>query len=289
MPQAGVSCVEEVIVVDNASSDGSAEMVAAEFPEVTLVRSHENLGFGRANNLAIARARGSHLALVNSDVVVHAGCLETLMSYLDGNANVGMVGPRIVGGDGIVQRTCRRLPTVWNHMCRSLTLDRLLSSSPTFSGYEMRHFEHDVLVEAEVLSGCFLVVRNQAVKEVGGFDEQFFFYMEDVDWCRRFAINGWKVVFVPEASATHFGGASTALAPLRYSIQIHRANLQYWGKYNGRAGKAAYFLISVTHHGLRFVARGLGRLVGLGGSAESQHKLREDIVCLRWFLAGKDV
>lgn len=275
--------------MDNASTDGSPEMVAEQFPEVTLIRSEENLGFARANNLAIKRTTGSVLALVNSDVIVHPGCLETLAAFLDHHDSVGLVGPRVIGGDGNVQQTRRRLPGVWNTLCRTLALDRVFSKRSIFSGHEMRHFAHDSRAEAEVLSGCFWVARKKAVDEVGGLDERFFFYMEDVDWCKRFADIGWKMMFVPEATAIHFGGASTSMAPLHYSIEYHRANLQYWQKYYGFAGKSTYYFLASVHHGLRLLARRLKQIAGLGMSHESEHKLQEDLVCLRWLMTGKGV
>ena len=253
----------QVIVVDNASADGSADMVEEKFPEALLIRAGENLGFARANNLGFAYAKGDFVALVNSDVIVHPGCLETLAAFLSEHAEVGMVGPRVLGADGKLQRTCRRLPRAWNTLCRALALDRALPKYPLFSGYEMRHFNHDELAHAEVLSGCFCVVRRDALSAIGGLDERFFFYMEDVDWCKRFSEGGWRTMFVPEASATHFGGGSTASAPLFYSIEIHRANLQYWRKHHGIVGQGTYYALATLHHGVRLVARFSGGSSGL--------------------------
>ncbi|MGZ8941321.1 MAG: glycosyltransferase family 2 protein [Methylobacter sp.] len=287
--QTGASCVQEVIVVDNDSKDGSPEMVEKEFPDVSLIRAGGNLGFARANNLAMKHAKGSMYALVNSDVIVHPGCLDTLATFLDQHDNVGLVGPRVIGGDGNLQLTCRRIPSVWNTVCRVLSLDRIFQSWQIFSGFEVPQRNHDKCTEAEVLSGCFCVTRKKAVDEVGGMDEQFFFYAEDIDWCKRFRDAGWKLMFVPEAVATHFGGASTSNAPLRFSIEIHRANLKYWQKHHGTVGQNIYYLLAMAHHGLRLVARVLKRTLGLGGSQESKHKLKEDVVCLRWLLTGKGV
>jgi GT2 family glycosyltransferase len=283
------SCVLEVIVVDNASNDGSPEMVKEEFPEVNLIHAGENLGFARANNLAMKSSNGAYFALVNSDVIIHPGCLETLVSFLEQHKNVGVVGPRVVGGDGNLQRTCRHLPTVWNMVCRVLAVDRVFPSCQLLSGFEMPHRDHDKYTEAEMLSGCFLVARKMAVDEVGGLDEQFFFYGEDIDWCKRFRDAGWKLMLVPEATATHFGGASSSNAPLRFSIELHRANLKYWLKHHGIVGQYIYFFLTTIHHGLRLIVRVLKSILGLGGSPESKHKLMEDIVCLRWLLTGKGI
>ena len=287
--QTGGDDIGEVVVVDNASGDGSADMVRRDFPDVILIEPGDNLGFARANNLGMARAQYEYLALVNSDVVVKSGCLQQLAKSLDDHPDTALVGPRIVGRDGQLQGSCRMLPTVWNNICRALAIDRAFPGVSLLSGHEMRHFRHDVRIEAEVISGCFWLARKSAVEQVGGLDERFFFYMEDVDWCRRFREAGWKVLFVPEASAVHFGGGSTANAPLRYTIQYHRANLMYWDKYYGIVGRGTYFAIATIHHGIRLAARSVARLLGLGRSAESRHKLMEDVVSLRWLFTGVGV
>jgi GT2 family glycosyltransferase len=287
--QAGVSCVQEVIVVDNDSKDGSSEMVEKEFPRVTLIRAGENLGFARANNLAMKYAKGSIYALVNSDVIIHPGCLETLAEFLEQHNEVGLVGPRVIGADGNLQRTCRKEPTIWNTTCRILALDRIFPDCQMLSGFDMPHRNHTKCMEVEVLSGCFCMARKKAVDEVGGMDEQFFFYAEDIDWCKRFRDAGWKVMFIPEATATHFGGASTSNAPFHYSIEILRATLKYWRKHHGTAGQTTYYLLLMVNHGLRLVARVLKKILGLGGSPESKHKLKEDFVCLRWLMTRKEI
>lgn len=283
------ACVLEVIVVDNSSADGSAEMVERDFPEVTLIRAGSNLGFARANNLAMKRAAGSLLALVNSDALVHPGCLETLTDYLDRHPEVGLVGPRVNGGDGKLQRTCRRLPTVWNTTCRTFALDRLFANRWIFGGYEMTELDHETRREVEVLSGCFCIARRAAVADVGGLDERFFFYAEDIDWCKRLSDHGWKLMYIPEATATHFGGGSTNNAPLRYSVEILRATLKYWRKHHGIAGQLACLALLVSHHWLRLMLRAVNRAIGLGASPESRHKFREDVVCLRWLFTGERV
>lgn len=287
--QARPECVAEVIVVDNASTDGSPEMVAQQFPTIRLIRASSNLGFAKGNNLAISHAKGSLFALVNSDALVHPGCLETLTDYLDLNPRVGLVGPRVLGGDGLLQRSCRHLPGPWNTLCRALALDRAFAARGIFSGYEMSSAQHDTLREAEVLSGCFCLARRSAVEQVGGLDEQFFFYGEDIDWCRRFRDAGWKLAYVPQATATHFGGGSTSKAPLRFSVEILKATTKYWRKHHGLAGHALCVAFLILHHGVRFIMRAIRRIAGLGGSRESRDKLDEDIASLRWLIFRTDV
>jgi GT2 family glycosyltransferase len=283
------ACVEEVIVVDNDSADGSPEMVEQQFPEVVLIRSGGNLGFAKGNNLAMSRARGSLFALVNSDALVHPGCLETLTEYLDQHPDVGLAGPRVLGGDGLLQRSCRHLPGPWNTLCRALALDRVFGARGIFSGYEVSPAQHEVLREAEVLSGCFCVARRSAVDQVGGLDEQFFFYGEDIDWCRRFKDGGWKLAFIPQATATHFGGGSTSKAPLRFSVEILKATVKYWRKHHGVAGQIVCLGFLILHHGIRFIARAIKRITGLGRSSEARHKLTEDVVSLKWLLFRTEV
>jgi len=285
----GGSLVHEIIVVDNDSRDGSPEMVAAEFPEVTLIRAGENLGFARGNNLGLKRASGSSLALINSDVVVHPECLQHLAGFLESHPEVGLVGAKVIGGDGHLQRTCRLLPGVWNIACQALGLDRLLARWPLFSGREMRHWDQNETTEVQVLSGCFWLARKEAVAKVGSLDERFFFYAEDVDWCKRFRDAGWKIFFLPRAVATHFGGGSSANAPLAYCIQMLRANLDYWKKHHGLAGQCVYRALSVLHFGLRVVPLGILKLAGAAEASEVGRKFRENFVSLRWLLTGKEV
>lgn len=278
------SLVHEVIVVDNASTDGSPEMVAKEFPAVTLIQSKENLGFAHGNNLGIERASGSWLALVNSDVVVHPGCFERLVNYLETHEKAGLVGPAVFGGNGKLQLSYRRLPTIWSTAFRSLALDNIFSCC---FNRGLNQPSYDKPVEVEMLWGCFWVARREAVAEVGGLDERFFFYAEDIDWCKRFGEAGWKVVFVPAATATHFGGSSCAAAPFRYSIEQLRANLAYWKKHGGMLGMAIFFFLSVVHHTTRLLVRGAEAAFGRGSN--SAYKCRRSLACLRWLLTGKEV
>ncbi|MGH7869874.1 MAG: glycosyltransferase family 2 protein [Candidatus Dormibacteraceae bacterium] len=281
--------VREVIVVDNASSDGSPDMVAEQYPEVKLIRSDKNLGFARANNLGIRNACGSLLALVNSDVVVHPQCFQRLADFLALHPEAGLVGPKVFGGDGRLQRTCRLLPGRWNILCEAVALDRLFPHYGLFSGREMRHWDQSNTAEVEVLSGCFWLARRKAVEAVGGLDERFFFYAEDIDWCKRFQDCGWRVFFCCEATAVHFGGGSSSNAPLRYSIEMLRSNLAYWRKHHGWLGRLGFHSISILHFGFRVVSLGLLTLGRFANPDKFRHKLKENYVCFRWLVTGKGV
>ena len=231
----------EIIVVDNDSSDGSPEAVEAQFPHVRLFRSGGNLGFAKANNLGVSHSRGRYVAFINSDVKVLKGCLTTLVDYCDQHPEIGMAGPRVIGGDGKLQRSCRGFPTVWNMFCRALVLDAMFPRVKLFSGYAMTYWPQDTPRPVDMLSGCFWLVRREALNEVGLLDEAFFMYGEDMDWCKRFWAGGWKVTFVPSAEAIHYGGASSANAPVRFYIERQRADLQYWKKHHTWSGGRVLF------------------------------------------------
>ncbi|HEU5080703.1 MAG TPA: glycosyltransferase family 2 protein [Opitutaceae bacterium] len=272
--------VEEIFVVDNDSKDGSPEMVEKEFPAVTLVRTGQNLGFAKANNLAMKQARGTQFALINSDVVVHPGCLETLSAHLSSHPGVGLVGPLVFGGDGKPQETRRRLPSVARSIFRAFSIDRF--NKPVSE-------KRNAVQSVEVLNGCFWLAKRSAVEEVGGLDERFFFYAEDVDWCKRFGVAGWKIEFVPAATAIHFGGGSSANAPFRYSVEMLKANLKYWRKHHGVLGQAVYFTLSLLHHLLRMALRGLQLLLRGRNKEDIRYKFDRSKICLCWLLTQREI
>src|SRR5271170_7602 len=218
----------EVIVVDNASFDGSPEMVTAEFPHVKLIQTGANLGFAKANNVGIRISGGRYVSLINSDAKVLGNCLDVLADYLDQHPDVGNVGPKVLNGDMTLQGTCRRFPTLWNNFCEAVGLSKIFKNSNVFTDEHMNDFAHDRELDVDVLVGCFWMVRKEAFGEVGLLDEDFFIYAEDVDWCKRCWEGGWKVSFFPGAEAVHYRGGSSSNDPGRFSAEQYRAVLQYW-------------------------------------------------------------
>ncbi|HRT58989.1 MAG TPA: glycosyltransferase family 2 protein [Candidatus Paceibacterota bacterium] len=274
----------EVIVVDNASQDGSPEMVERDFPQVRLIRTGSNLGFARGNNRGIRESRGKYLCLINSDVEVRPDCITRLVDYCEAHPDVGMVGPRILGGDGKLQRSCRGFPTVWNMLCRALALDAMFPRSSWFGGYLLPYWNHDSEREVDILSGCFWMVRRAALETVGLLDESFFMYGEDMDWCKRFWAGGWRLVFVPDAVAVHYGGASSASAPVRFFIEKQRADLQYWRKHHSWAARQCYFAVACVHHALRVLGYTLAWAASRGRATEWRFKMIRGFQCLSWML-----
>jgi len=275
----------EVIVVDNASSDGSVETVARNYPRVQLIRNTTNLGFARANNIGISMATGKYIGLINSDVKVLPDCLNQLTRYQEEHPDVAMVGPRVIGGDGTLQRSCRGFPTVWNMFCRALALDSMFPGSRCVTGYSLRHWPQNDCRNVDILSGCFWLVRRKALDEVGLLDQSFFMYGEDMDWCRRFWNRGWKLVFVPAAEAIHYGGASSANAPVRFYIERHRADLQYWRKHHSSFAVTCYFGLTCLHLLLRLAGYSVAFLFHRSVREICRYKMKRSVAALKWMLS----
>jgi GT2 family glycosyltransferase len=276
----------EIIVVDNDSSDGSADAVINHYPNTRLIRNTENVGFAQANNIGVSASTGRYLCFVNSDVKVLPDCISRLVDYCEEHHDVGMVGPRILGGDGKLQRSCRGFPNVWNMFCRALALDSVFRRSKLFTGYSLSHWSQDCLRQVDILVGCFWLVRRLALNEVGLLDDSFFMYAEDMDWCKRFWAHHWPIVFVPSAEAIHYGGASSSNSPVRFYIEKQRADLQYWRKHHSRLAVVSYFLISCLHVSLRAAGYALAVVFKRSARRLYQYKLKRSISCLRWLISS---
>jgi hypothetical protein len=171
--------------------------------------------------------------------------------------------------------------------CRALAVDSVFPRVKLFTGFSLSHWPHDTQREVEVLSGCFWLARREAIEKVGWLDESFFMYGEDIDWCRRFWDSGWKLVLVPSAEAVHYGGASSSNAPLRFYIERHRADLQYWRKHHTRSAVACFFTICCLHLLLRTMGYAIGTTLYPKNKECYRYKARRSITCLVWLLTGQ--
>jgi hypothetical protein len=270
----------EIIVVDNASHDGTPERVRGNFPECCLVENGANLGFAKGNNVGIELAKGKYLFLVNSDVKILPGCVENLLKFMDSNSDVALAGPQMLGADGSIRRSTMRFPTLWNSLCRALALDSIFPRSSVFAGYLMGDFDHRKSRYVEILNGWFWVVRREALQHVGVLDERFFMYGEDMDWCYRFRKARWLNAFCAESAAVHYGGASSALAPARFYVEKQRANLQYWKKHHGRFAAFAYLCTVLLHELLRTVGYTIAYLSRKSLREKAAAKVRRSLLCV---------
>jgi GT2 family glycosyltransferase len=272
----------EIIIVDNASTDGSPELVRDSYPEVTLIRSSENLGFTKGNNVGIRKCSGEYVLLINPDVNVLDGCIHKMLDYMEKNPRIGLLGPRMLGADGKSDRSYMGAPTLWNLFCRALALDALFPKSKLFGGFLMFYFDRSRIAEVDILNGWFWATRREALDEVGLLDENLFMYGDDLDWSKRFRDAGWKVVYFPEAEAIHYGGGTTARAPLRFAVEMQKANFQYWQKNYGKVSQFAYRSIIALHQLIRMIAYSLLFLNPMTNREDAGAKLRRSRACFQW-------
>ncbi len=220
----------EIIVVDCASGDGSAALVRAEFPAVTLIASDENLGFARGNNLALSHARGEWVWLLNPDTEVFAGAAETLIAFLEARPAVGGVASALVDArDGSFQRSCRTFPTPAALWCEATGLARAFPRSKRFGFYKMGWFTHRARRRVEQPMASSFLLRRSAIESIGAlFDERFPIFFNDVDLCWRLWQSGWEVWYEPAAKVRHWGGASTGQRRAAMIRESHRALEEFY-------------------------------------------------------------
>ena len=279
----------ETIAVDNASTDGTADMIAERFPEVKLLRSTANLGFPRGNVVAIQASQpAKYVCLVNPDVRVLPGCFRNLMEYMEKHPEVGVVGPLTRNPDGTIQRSCMRSPNLWTAWCRALAIDRtILGRLPLFGGQMMTDFAHDKTRRVDVLNGAFMLIRRKAMDQVGLIDDRYFMYGDDIDWCLRFRKAGWQIAFDAEAEAIHYGGGTTARAPVYFYVEMQKANLQYWEKHHSRPARFAFLASLWMHESSRYLIYSILSMFGEPWRRRVGFKAERSSASIRWLLGFK--
>ena len=229
----------EVLVEDNASADGSAEMVRQEFPQVALQEDEANLGYAAGSNRLIARALGEFVLLMNPDVRLQQGTVEALLRALGEHEDAA--APRLLFPEGRLQHSVRTFPTPAVLLWEATGLARLFPRSRVFGAYRMTWWDYNDEREVEQPMASLLLVRRRAWEQIGGFDEGFPLYFNDVDFCYRLREAGWKIVFVPQAQAVHYLGASTRQQRLQSLRESHRSLARFYAKhYRKRYGPLVY-------------------------------------------------
>ena len=242
---------EEAIVVDNGSTDGTVALVRERFPDAQVVEQ-ENLGLAAGWNVGLARATGRYVLILNADAWLREGALAALVAFADEQPEAAVVGPRLLNPDGSLQRSVRGFPTLWRLATEYLFLRKLAPRSQLLNGFYAGGFEHDEVREAEFLMGACLLVRREAVEQVGPLDESFFLFSEETDWCYRFVSAGWKVLFFPGADCVHVGGGSHGGRMFRENVRGH---LRFLAKHRGlRTAERArrLLLVALRLRGLAF-------------------------------------
>ena len=234
----------EVWVVDNNSSDDSVSMIKGRYKEVKLIENKVNLGFARANNQAIKRAKGDYVLLLNPDTEVYPDSINTMVAFLKKNHRAAMVGPKIFNTDGTIQYECaRRYPTPWTQFTVETTLYKRFPKSRFFGSYLMTYWNHDNLRPVDCISGACMLIKADVIREVQMFDESYFMYGEDIDLCMKIKKHGYDIWFLPEAKIVHHWGKSSKQVPLQMSIAARESMLLYFRKNFGLLSALTYKIL----------------------------------------------
>lgn len=229
----------EVILVDNASGDGSAEMVKANYPQVKLLANSENTGFARANNQAIRLCSGRHILLLNPDTELKPHALDRLVAFMERTPQAGAAGSRLLNPDGSLQLSCHPELTLGHELWRLLHLDSIVPVAM----YRQSQWELDREREVDVIQGASLILRRAALDKVGWLDEEYFIYTEEVDLCHRLKKAGWKLYWVPQSEVVHYGGQSTRQVPREMFLRLYQSRVLYFRKNHGALTAFIYKMV----------------------------------------------
>lgn len=240
----------ELLVVDCGSSDGSLNLLRT-YPQVKTVALPENIGFSRASNLGLAQAKGRHLLLLNPDTEVLGDAIATVVNYLDTHPDAGVVGPHVLNTDGSTQPTKHRFHNSLT-ILYSLEIDGMRkrrSPKCVSDYYYYGGFPDTAVLDVDWVSGCALFVRSSVYMQLGGLDEQFFMYYEDVDWCRRIKNAGWRIVYLGTARVIHHQGKSSVQAPGKARNHYEDSKIRYFRKYHGKAAEVVLRILLRVNSG----------------------------------------
>jgi N-acetylglucosaminyl-diphospho-decaprenol L-rhamnosyltransferase len=237
----------EIILVDNASRDGTVEMVRAEFPRTHVIANTDNRGFTRGNNQALAVARGRYFFLLNPDAELVSGATRALLDYAESNPRVGVVGPQLLNPDRSLQSSRRRFPTFTTALLESTRLQQLVPRNRWLTRYYMQDTPDDAVQEVDWVTGAAMFVRREVYERIGGFDEDLFMYSEELDWCYRAKHGGWRVAYFPRARVIHHEGKSSEQVVAARDIYFHSSKIRFFRKYHGalQAALLRVFLLAM--------------------------------------------
>ncbi|HSL29854.1 MAG TPA: glycosyltransferase family 2 protein [Anaerolineales bacterium] len=226
----------EIWVVDNASTDNSPGMVRERFPQVHLIENRTNVGFARANNQALQRCGGDYILLLNPDTLVSPGALQALVDFMNEHPEAGAAGARLLNPDSSLQISSHPHPTLSRELWRLLHFDTLLP----YAVYPTTKWDTSQPQEVDLLMGACLLVRKDALDQVGFLDEDYFIYSEEIDLCYRIQRAGWRIFWVPQAEVVHFGGQSTQQVPTEMFLNLYQSKIKYFRKHHGWPGAQIY-------------------------------------------------
>jgi GT2 family glycosyltransferase len=252
----------EVVLVDNASTDGSAEMVAQCYPQVILIRNESRLGYGNSHNKAIRAARGRYVLVLNEDMEMKEGAVDRMVAEADRTPDLGALGCRILNPDGSLQHSCFKFP-------------------------KMYWWQHNERREVDVVLGCCMLVPRQAIERVGSFDPDFFVYSEEHDWCKRLADARLKNIFIPDAAMIHVGGQTSKRMSLRMALVQLDSRTKYFFKHHGTVQTLLFRSILLFSAATRAFGWGIWLLIRGGSDAAAAAKFKEYWSSLKFIATWK--
>ncbi len=223
----------EIIVVDNSSADGLLGWIKENYPQVKGISLPDNKGYAAGNNVGIKKAIGEYILVLNPDITILPGKIEKLVDFMEKHSKCGLAGPRLVNPNGQLQYSAYKFPSFWLPIFRRTILGNIPALASWLKSYQMMEWDHKDSRPVDWLLGACLIVRRQAIKEVGLMDERFFLYVEDTDWCRRFWAKGWEVWYVAEVELVHYHERLSAQKPLLAALfsRITWIHIASWFKY----------------------------------------------------------
>ena len=219
----------EIIVVDNASHDGTAEFVKNNYPEVTLISNNKNIGFAAANNRAIERSHSKYILLLNSDCMVYEKSLGILVDFMESRPGIGITGPKIINNDGTIQLSCRRFPSMFNAAAHTILTD-IFPGNPFSKKYKLIDIDRDEPLKVDWVSGSCMIIRRKALEDTGILDERYFMYVEDLDICYRMWQKNWEVYYDPGAKIMHHIAGSSGRGKIKSSFRMQRSVFYFFWK-----------------------------------------------------------
>ena len=233
----------EIIVVDNGSVDGTVQEISDRFPEVLLIDAEENLGFGKANNIAIEKATGDLLFFLNSDTLLHENTIQSIFKEFKDHKDIGVLGCKLVEVDGSIQKSVRGNPTFAAFLYSDTVFRLLPMLKKNYEAYRQKQFDFSKWSQVDTVMGAAMVIPRPVINKVGAFDPQYFMYFEEADLCRRIKEAGYSIVYSPNPTVNHIGGASSSQARTRMFLAYRQSMLKYFRKHENLSNYILFSLL----------------------------------------------
>lgn len=241
----------KVVIVDNASTDGTPGFIEKNYPEAVLISNNKNIGFAAANNKAIKSTRSDYILLINSDCEVYGGSLDKLMKFIDENPEIGIAGPKIIGSNGSIQLSCRNFPSFFNATAHTL-LANIYPDNPFSKKYKLMDVSRDRPFKVDWVSGSAMIIRRIALADTGLLDENYFMYVEDLDICYRMWQANWKVYYMPDSEILHHTGGSGG-GNIKSSLRMQKSVFYFFWKNYKNTLKIVFIPFLLIALGFRFL------------------------------------